>query len=246
MQSLLKRSLLGTPLERLARRLYIRLDPSSAGHYDRQTLLVMQRWLRPDSNCVDVGAHRGAILAEILRLAPRGQHYAFEPVPQHCAYLARSFPGVHASQLALSDSVRQATFYHDRRRPTRSSLGPPSNADAAVEQLTVRTDRLDNIIPPSLPIRFVKIDVEGAEYQVLAGGINTLAANRPLVIFEYTPLPRNPLGVPPAALFDLLVSECRLSISLMSRWLENRLPLSREEFLSEAGREATVYLIAHP
>lgn len=49
--------------------------------YDRQTAEIMRRTLAADASCVDVGCNVGAILAEILRVAPHGHHYAFEPLP---------------------------------------------------------------------------------------------------------------------------------------------------------------------
>src|SRR5687767_13192167 len=110
MTALIKKFIVGSPLEGLARRLYIRLDQSPWSHYDRLTLAVMQHCLRPNSNCVDIGAHRGTILAEIVRLAPAGTHYAFEPIPPHAHYLAKSFPSVQVHTLALSHTKQQTTF----------------------------------------------------------------------------------------------------------------------------------------
>src|SRR5688572_11745218 len=111
----LKRLIRGTPLERLARGLYIRLDPSPWSEYDRLTLAVMRRCLRSNSNCIDIGAHRGTILAEIVRQAPQGIHYAFEPVTAHCRYLTQAFPKVRVYELALSNECEQTSFLHDRQ-----------------------------------------------------------------------------------------------------------------------------------
>ena len=60
MAALIKKFILGSPLEGLARWLYLRLDQSPWSHYDRLTLAIMKRCLRPNSNCVDSGAPRGA------------------------------------------------------------------------------------------------------------------------------------------------------------------------------------------
>ena len=46
--------------------------------YDKQTIEVMKRALRPDSNAIDVGCHRGSMLLEILNIAPEGQHLALK------------------------------------------------------------------------------------------------------------------------------------------------------------------------
>ena len=57
--------------------------------YDRQTVEVMQRCLQPDSVGVDVGAHGGDLLKEMVALAPHGTHYAFEPIPHLAKGLRR-------------------------------------------------------------------------------------------------------------------------------------------------------------
>jgi hypothetical protein len=71
LRSLLRRGVIGTPLEPIARSLYTALSPTQAARYDRQLGAVIRRVLRADSNSVDVGAHRGAVLRELLRRAPR-------------------------------------------------------------------------------------------------------------------------------------------------------------------------------
>lgn len=49
--------------------------------YDQQTVEVMRLVLENNSNCVDVGCHKGEILDEVIKLAPEGLHFAFEPLP---------------------------------------------------------------------------------------------------------------------------------------------------------------------
>ncbi|HVK10329.1 MAG TPA: FkbM family methyltransferase, partial [Gemmataceae bacterium] len=76
------------------------------GRIDR----VLRALVRPDSNCIDVGAHLGSTLSTFTRLAPRGRHWAFEPLPQKADWLRRKFPEVEVRQLALSDARGQVTF----------------------------------------------------------------------------------------------------------------------------------------
>jgi len=53
------------------------------------------------------------------------------------------------------------------------------------ETLTVHVDRLDDCLPPGYVPHFVKIDVEGAEAEVIAGGVDTLRLYHPPVVFEH-------------------------------------------------------------
>ena len=50
-------------------------------HYDRLTQKVIRAVCRPESNCIDVGCHKGEILDLMRAAAPNGHHWGFEPIP---------------------------------------------------------------------------------------------------------------------------------------------------------------------
>lgn len=83
---------------------------------------VMRRILAPDSICVDVGANTGRTLSLMLEIAPRGKHYAFEPIPYLAANLRRLCPTVSVHACALSDTEEVATFAHVVNVPGWSGL----------------------------------------------------------------------------------------------------------------------------
>jgi FkbM family methyltransferase len=242
----LKSLILDTPLEPLARRLYIRLDPSPGSRQDRLTVAVMRRCLREDSNCVDIGACRGTILAEIVRRAPTGQHHAFEPIARHSRYLAKSFPSVRVHAIALSNARGEAAFLHHPSHPTRSHLAGHEEAPPVYEAMTVQTDMLDNILPASQRIDFIKLDVEGAELEVMQGAARTLRAHRPVMVFEHTRRMALRFGASSEALYDFLTEECGMQVSLMQAWLSREGPLSRAAFAREAEERCNQSFMAHP
>src|SRR3712207_5280757 len=93
-----KEQIIGTRFEAAARRLYrLYLFAVSQSFrrgltYDRETIAVMRRTLRRDSNCIDIGCYKGDILKEIVKHAPDGVHYAFEPLPGFYQNLVNSYP----------------------------------------------------------------------------------------------------------------------------------------------------------
>jgi hypothetical protein len=84
---------------------------------DRRMERVVRRLVRPDSNCIDVGAHIGSTLRLLLRLAPRGRHLAFEPLPQKAAWLRKKFPEVEIRTAALGAKSGAVSFVENLTRP---------------------------------------------------------------------------------------------------------------------------------
>ena len=148
---------------------------------------VLAASLDCDATYVDVGTNRGQVLREAVRIAPQGAHIAFEPIPALAAEVRREFPGVDCRSLALGARCELAQFCHFRKLDGWSGLrrsheisderGDPEFFDVQVSTLD---EELAQIAPAVL-----KIDVEGAELEVLEGGRALLARVHPLVIFEH-------------------------------------------------------------
>lgn len=50
--------------------------------------------------------------------------------------------------------------------------------------ITVQVRKLDDVVPPSANVKFIKMDVEGGELDVLKGSTRILNEMRPIVAFE--------------------------------------------------------------
>jgi FkbM family methyltransferase len=218
--------------------------------YDVQTIEVMQRRLRPESNAADVGCHSGEILREILKLAPDGRHLAFEPLPGIFAMLEAQFGGnshVSLFNIALSDAAGTVEFQHVVSNPAYSGLrkrrydGP----DTLVEKITVETAPLDALVPESMSLDFIKIDVEGGELQVLRGAVETIARCRPAIVFEHGLGAADYYGTTPEQVYDLL-SDVGLRCFLMSDWLatDGKRSLGRQAFCDEFYLGRNYYFLA--
>lgn len=240
----LRNLVMDTPLEKLARRLYLRLDRSPVGLAEKDNLVVLKRYLKADSNCIDVGAHRGSILGEIVAYAPRGKHYAFEPVPRHCAYLKQQFPQVDVRQVALSSERGVSQFAHVTNRPTRSGFLRPPGEQYQVETLKVQVETLDTLIPTQARIDLIKIDVEGAEYQVIEGGLGTIRRCKPLVLLEVSIESTTWYGTGAEALYELITEGCGLRVWRVYDWIHRRDALSRVDFSAEVEAARSFYFVA--
>jgi FkbM family methyltransferase len=162
--------------------------------------------VRADSHTIDVGAHAGDVLGEMLRLSPRGRHLAYEPIPYLFAQLAARFPAAELRNAALSDQSGISTFQHVVDMPGVSGLrrrgGIP--ADARIEEIEVTVERLDDTLPEGFAPSFIKIDVEGAELQVMLGAERTIARHRPLIAFEHGAQASDHYGTTPRMMHEFL------------------------------------------
>jgi len=199
---------------------------------EKQLAALLRQILRPESNCLDVGAHRGSVLFEIQSLAPLGRHIAYEPLPAMCAYLVERFPDVEVRGCALSNDNGESTFIRVVELPALSGLRKRSYPkEVTTETIMVRTERLDDHLPDGWLPEFVKIDVEGGELGVLRGAIETLTRARPVVAFEHGPGAADYYGTTAADVHELLVG-----VGLRIFDMEGHGPLSLSEFEDNRGR----------
>lgn len=135
---------------------------------------------------IDVGANVGQYALELRRLGYRGYIISFEPLPAAVARLrsrAAKDPSWRVIPVALGKRNGSATL-HVASNSVSSSLLPmlQRHVDAApasgyVDAIEVEVRRLDDIfddIAGSARAPFLKLDVQGAEGDVLAGARRTL------------------------------------------------------------------------
>jgi FkbM family methyltransferase len=166
--------------------------------------------LRPGATLVDVGANIGVITAAAARrVGPEGRVIAIEPAADNVAVLREN---VHANRLGNVTIVAGAAgrthesrdFYLRGGVSAVNSLFPESMYATVTEVVRVTVAPLDDIVRGTADL--VKIDVEGAEMDVLAGMSRLLAVPAVRLIVEWHPILQQAGGYPgdalPRALLD--------------------------------------------
>jgi FkbM family methyltransferase len=146
---------------------------------------------------LDVGANIGLTTIPIARNA-RVSCFAFEPEPDNYGYLEHNIRrncrqgNVEIRNLALFDRQTTVDFELSQRNRGDHRIRIKASKGAYAEHtralVRIAANKLDTIIDPSelrLPLA-VKIDTQGAECHVFAGGQRTLSRAE-LIAFEYWP-----------------------------------------------------------
>jgi FkbM family methyltransferase len=140
--------------------------------------------LKPGMRAIDIGANVGIYSLAMARLVAPGSVYAYEPGAEPRRLLERSRDLNHASNLeifpmALSDSERDGHLAHG----ASSELSTLAE-DGAGERVAITTLDAEEMRLQWSPPDFVKIDAEGEEERILAGGRSFFIRHSPLVMFE--------------------------------------------------------------
>jgi len=219
---------------------------SAINKYDYETVEVIKKTLTKKSNWIDIGAHKGHILRELLSVAPNGNSFAFEPIPYLYKRLQSKYgKKVKVFDTALSDQKGEKTFTLFVDRPAFSGFNKRSAENNYVTQsLVVQVDRLDNIIDQSINIDIIKIDVEGAEMEVLKGAERILKSSKPIILFEFGMGGADVYDTTPEMIYDYL-TDCGLVLSTLEQFLKNRQPFNRIEFIGQYTKAYNYFFIAY-
>ena len=161
------------------------------GVYERSEIAFFRSRFRADMTFIDVGANVG--LYSALALATpgfRGRVLAIEPHGESRQYLQKTVEANGAAQiceLAASDSPGTLTLYKNPENKGDNRLYPDPLLRS---EERIAADTLDNICRRHGigAAQFIKIDVQGAEAQVMRGAKELLAASADCVLMtEFWP-----------------------------------------------------------
>jgi FkbM family methyltransferase len=147
-------------------------------------LAFLPHVLRSGMTAIDIGANLGIYSLAMARLVAPGQVFAYEPASEPRALLERSRELNGASNLEIS-----AAALSDSQREGHLAFGTSSELNALAdsgpgERVPITTLDLEEAKQGWPAPDFVKIDAEGEEERVLAGGAKFFAHHSPLVMFE--------------------------------------------------------------
>ena len=157
------------------------------GTHERAVQAALNELIRPGDIVWDVGAHIGFLSLLAARLVgPMGQVIAFEPMPANRERLLESLrlnraENVAVHQCALSASSGKRILHGHAATAMWTLMAELGDS----EGVSVRCSTLDTVVLSNPPPALIKIDAEGAEVDVLRGGIKLITKHRPKVLIEF-------------------------------------------------------------
>ena len=116
-----------------------------------------------DASFVDVGCHKGEFLKVALKIAPRGEHYAYEAIPTYYEKLKPEFQNyVNLYNIAITNYKGESEFNFVESNPGLSGFKKRDYPKTEkIIPIKVPTDSLDNLLKDATSIEDRKSVVEG-------------------------------------------------------------------------------------
>ncbi len=201
--------------------------------YESENYNFLKEQVKPGMHIIDIGAHIGLFSSVCSQLTgPDGKIVCFEPTPGTFKLLQQTLKLNHCSnvipvQAAVSDKDGMATFYVSETAGCNSNSLIKNKLGGGSQAYDVMLVTLDSIINDhSLKPSLVKIDAEGAELDVLKGGITMFKKYKPILILGLHPEFIKEKKDSLEAIWDLL-NDCGYEVLL------DEMVVTKEDFCSK-------------
>jgi FkbM family methyltransferase len=146
---------------------------------------------KPGGFLIDVGAHNGFFTLLFAAADVSNRVLAFEPSDQlrsraeYLAQINQLDSRVEFSPCVISDKPGEVRFFSDAASGFVQTQAFSGNDTCGFSPVTLRATTVDEAcLTRSLVPTLIKIDVEGFEWEVLQGALQTLKKHRPTIFLE--------------------------------------------------------------
>jgi FkbM family methyltransferase len=189
---------------------YINYFPSD---YEQENFEFLKQHVKKGDHVLDIGAHIGLFSTIAAQLTGhKGKVYAFEPAAETNALLKQTISINRMENIiepyseAMGAASGKTTFYVSAVKGDNSNSLVSYKEDRELYAMDVDMFSIDDFVKNKnlTSIAFIKIDVEGAEYDALCGAMNTLQHLRPVCIVAIHPEPIAAKGDSLEKIYDLI------------------------------------------
>jgi FkbM family methyltransferase len=159
------------------------------GTWEPEVLHVVTSTIKPGMTVIDIGAHIGYYSLLFAKcVGSTGRVFSFEPLPGNFALLQKN---IQLNNLRQVTTINQAIFSGNREITLTVPEDQPNPGSGSAyihggaQEFRVEAISVDAFCEKSgIRPDILKMDVEGAEYEVLMGARETISQNRPKLLIE--------------------------------------------------------------
>jgi len=178
-----------------AKGLWLKVDPRKEkpfleGYHELAIQKALQQYLRDGDVFYDVGSHIGLLsLVAARMIGAKGEVQAFEAAPENIAAIEQHvqrnrFPQIRVNPVAVWSSTGRVSFHRPFLGSLRGVVVPAGDSTPNALDCDVEATTLDYFVNSHRPPHVIKVDVEGAEPEVLRGADKVFNRYRPILICE--------------------------------------------------------------
>ena len=193
------------------------------GEFSELEVATIAHYLPADGTVLDIGANIGALTLPLAKIAKKV--IAFEPQDEVRMLLERNIElagltNVEVMPYALG--FKQATAYYSQ---AASFWADSPGSVPMLEKPVAGAKEVQMVMLDSFHLQpdFIKLDVEGMEVHVLAGGAETIKAHRPTMLVErpYDPETER-LQIDLLAMLGYYISRMDFPLFVANNWKQNK------------------------
>ena len=161
------------------------------GEYEQDTNTVLSKYIKKGDVVIEAGANIGSETLLISKLVGQGSVYGFEPNPYTFERLSinvsvNSLTNVKVFDCALGESDGNINFNIYPKNFCNPGMSSKYMETPITQKITVVQKTLDSFIKQNNidKVDFLKMDIQGAEMDLLLGAGETIRKHKPTVFLE--------------------------------------------------------------
>jgi len=163
------------------------------GNHEKEQINFILENLDSNGCFYDIGANAGYYsMAASLKLKENNSIFAFEPMPYYAELVEHNarinnINNINIYPYALSDKAGFVEFSNVTESSGNTYISNSSLFKKSEDIIKVETISIDKFIASNPEVKIptiIKLDAEGAEYDVLVGAKNTLLKHKPLMLLS--------------------------------------------------------------
>ena len=216
------------------------------GNFEPVETEIVKKEIKKNDIILDIGANIGYYSLIFAQLTGKsGKVYSFEPDPTNFEILKKNIlinnhENVILENKAVSNKEGNLKLYLSTENNGMHRIYPSKWCKDSID---INSIKIDNYFKNKQKIDFIKLDIEGAEYDALLGMESIIQDNENIVIFiEFVPASLEEHGTNPEKVIDFFINH-KFKIFKINNITEKKEEISKKELFHSKNKDKVTNLI---